>query len=74
MKATGAAQHGSEAVAGAAGDLKLLDGGQQRLKRAFDIVTALTMGIWAVAGGLLIALAVVVDTGRPLFLSHNRGG
>jgi len=53
---------------------RLLDAQAQRLKRVFDIAVAALMAVAALPLSVLIALAIVIDSGRPVFFSHPRIG
>ena len=53
---------------------RLLDSRSQRLKRVFDVVVALALGIAALPLAAVIALAIVIESGRPVFFLHTRVG
>jgi Undecaprenyl-phosphate galactose phosphotransferase WbaP len=61
-------------VLSAGAHFSLLDRGPQWCKHAFDILATLMMGLWAVPLGLLIALAIVLDSRGPVFFTHMRVG
>lgn len=46
----------------------------QRIKRIFDVLFAALLMVLALPFGLLIALAIVLETRGPAFFSHNRIG
>ncbi|HPQ16269.1 MAG TPA: sugar transferase, partial [Bryobacteraceae bacterium] len=46
----------------------------QRLKRVFDVIFALLLGLIALPAGLLIAAAIVIDSRGPVFFTHTRIG
>jgi Undecaprenyl-phosphate galactose phosphotransferase WbaP len=48
--------------------------GPQRTKRALDILLALALGIAALPVMAVIALAILIESGRPLFFAHTRIG
>lgn len=52
----------------------LLSAGAQRFKRAFDIVVAFVLSVHAFPLGILIALAIVIDSRGPVFFRHTRIG
>lgn len=52
----------------------LLRAGSQRIKRVFDIAFALLLGVLCLPLGLLIALAIVLDSRGPVFFGHARMG
>lgn len=52
----------------------LLRPGLQRIKRVFDVIFALLLGLIALPAGLLIAAAIVIDSRGPVFFTHTRIG
>jgi Undecaprenyl-phosphate galactose phosphotransferase WbaP len=48
--------------------------GPQRIKRVLDILLALTLGCVALPVMAAIALAILAESGRPLFFAHTRVG
>lgn len=48
--------------------------GARRVKRTLDIVFALALAIVALPVFLLIAAAILIESGRPVFFSHQRIG
>jgi len=46
----------------------------RRIKRSFDIFFAVLFSIAALPVFLLIAVAVLLESGRPIFFGHNRVG
>jgi len=53
---------------------KLSRRGAQRMKRIVDIALALMLGVLALPLMVLIALAIVVESGRPVFFTQKRVG
>ncbi len=52
----------------------LLNARAQSIKRVFDIVWASVMTIFALPFALAIALAIVLESGGPVFFAHTRIG
>src|ERR1017187_496126 len=52
----------------------LLGMGPQRIKRVFDLIFAALLALAAALPGLLIALAIVLDSRGPVFFGHTRVG
>jgi Undecaprenyl-phosphate galactose phosphotransferase WbaP len=52
----------------------LLRGRAQHFKRALDVVLAVILGIVAVPVGLVIALAIALESRGPVFFGHTRVG
>ena len=48
--------------------------GPQRIKRVFDLIFAALLALAAALPGLLIALAIVLDSRGPVFFGHTRVG
>jgi Undecaprenyl-phosphate galactose phosphotransferase WbaP len=48
--------------------------GPQRFKRSLDILLAIALGILALPAMALIGLAILIESGRPLFFVHMRVG
>jgi Undecaprenyl-phosphate galactose phosphotransferase WbaP len=46
----------------------------RNIKRAFDIVSAVLMTLFALPFAILIALAILLESGRPVFFRHERVG
>ncbi len=53
---------------------RLLEPGSQRIKRAMDVCLASLLLLAAVPFGILIALAIVLETRGPVFFCHTRIG
>jgi Undecaprenyl-phosphate galactose phosphotransferase WbaP len=53
---------------------RLLDSRSQRVKRVFDVMVALALGIAALPLAVVIAAAIVIESGRPVFFLHTRVG
>ncbi len=52
----------------------LLGSGSRLFKRAFDLILVALIGPLALVPGLLIALAIVIDSRGPVFFAHRRVG
>lgn len=48
--------------------------GARRVKRTLDVVFALALAIVALPVFLITALAILIESGRPVFFSHSRIG
>lgn len=46
----------------------------QRVKRAFDLCLAILLGLFALPVAMVIAVAIVLESGGPVFFRHNRVG
>lgn len=57
-----------------AGDGGLLRRGRQRFKRVFDIVVSGILALLGLPAGIVIALAIVLDSRGPVFFAHTRVG
>ncbi len=53
---------------------RLAQRGAQRIKRVLDIILALGLGVIAVPVMILIAAAILIESGRPVFFRHKRVG
>ena len=52
----------------------LLNPWSQRIKRSLDLFFVLVLGAIAVVPGILIAIAIVLDSRGPVFFTHTRVG
>jgi len=52
----------------------LLGAGSRLLKRVFDVMLVALLGLLALLPGVLIALAIVIDSRGPVFFAHWRVG
>jgi Undecaprenyl-phosphate galactose phosphotransferase WbaP len=52
----------------------LLGSGSRLFKRVFDLILVALLGSLALVPGLLIALAIVIDSRGPVFFAHRRVG
>ncbi len=55
-------------------DIPLLGAGSRRIKRIFDVVAALLLGLLALPVGLVIALVICLESRGPVFFAHTRIG
>ena len=60
--------------AGTIGRVALLCRGPKRYKRVFDLAVTAVLALAALPVGLLIALAIVLDSRGPVFFRHTRVG
>jgi Undecaprenyl-phosphate galactose phosphotransferase WbaP len=56
------------------GHIRLLDAGPRAIKRLFDLLCAVFLGLAALLPSLLIALAIILDSPGPVFFRHARVG